>query len=258
MDTTPSKTCFVIMPISNQLNYPDNHFTLVYEDIIRPAIEKAELTAVRADETVNTNLIQVDILKKVIESEIAICDMSAKNPNVFYELGLRQAFDLPTVLMVDDKTETPFDVSGLRYVTYKKDMKYRDVNSAIEELSLSLCQTYKKRADKSEINSLIRLLELTNPSPAKLDQTNATFEEKIFMKLEQLSNSIDNVQTKVRDIKRNAPSVFNNEGYTDLDLENAIIKRDIFLNKTAKQTVELMAEQIANKCTQQFKVKEDK
>lgn len=84
-------TCFVIMPISDQAEYEPNHFTLVYQDIIIPAIEKAGMTPVRADETKNTNLIQLDIIRKVIESDIAICDMSSKNPNVFYELGMRQA-----------------------------------------------------------------------------------------------------------------------------------------------------------------------
>ncbi|TOC19180.1 hypothetical protein CGJ90_22880, partial [Vibrio parahaemolyticus] len=143
------KTCFVIMPISNQPGYESNHFTLVYEDIIRPAIEAAGMRPVRADETVNTNLIQLDILRKVIESDIAICDMSSKNPNVFYELGVRQAFDKPTVLMIDDATSAPFDVSSLRYVDYKKNMGFRDVNIAVEKLTQTLVETYEKRDDKS-------------------------------------------------------------------------------------------------------------
>ena len=123
--------CFVIMPISNQINYEDNHFTLVYEDIIKPSIIDNNMKPIRADETKNTNLIQLDILKKIIQSPIAICDMSSKNPNVFYELGMRQAFDLPTVLLIDDETKVPFDISGLRYVIYKKDMSYRNVKMAI-------------------------------------------------------------------------------------------------------------------------------
>ncbi|WP_349921463.1 hypothetical protein [Aeromonas veronii] len=56
-------TCFVIMPISNQPGYDPDHFTLVYQDIIKPAIELANMIPVRADETKNTNLIQLDILK---------------------------------------------------------------------------------------------------------------------------------------------------------------------------------------------------
>lgn len=168
--------CFVIMPISAQSGYEPEHFTLVYEDIIKPAIKAAGMIPVRADETANTNLIQLDILRKVIESDIAICDMSSKNPNVFYELGVRQAFDKPTVLMIDDETAAPFDVSSLRYVDYKRGMKFRDVKSAIEKLKVTLIDTYHKREDRSEINSLIRLLELT--APAQLSQSDLTDEDR--------------------------------------------------------------------------------
>lgn len=168
--------CFVIMPISNQLGYEDNHFTLVYEDIIKPSIENNKMLAIRADETKNTNLIQLDILKKIINSPLAVCDMSSKNPNVFYELGMRQAFDLPTVLMIDDNTKVPFDISGLRYVNYKKEMTYRNVKKTINELTDAIKDTYDKKDDKTEINSLIRLMELTS---AKLDNNNISPNEKI-------------------------------------------------------------------------------
>lgn len=175
--------CFVIMPISSQNGYEDGHFQLVYEDIIKPAIENAGMIPFRADETKNTNLIQLDILKNVIESPIAICDMSAKNPNVFYELGMRQAFDLPTVLLRDEITDAPFDINRLRYVTYKKGMKHRDVKDAVELLSQTLIETYAKRDDKTEINSLIRLMELANP--AKLNQVELSAEAR-YEKLNEL------------------------------------------------------------------------
>jgi hypothetical protein len=175
--------CFVIMPISNQNGYEDNHFQFVYEDIICPAIDLAGMTPFRADETKNTNLIHLDILRNAIDAPIAICDMSAKNPNVFYELGVRQAFDMPTVLMRDDVTTIPFDINGLRYVTYNKDMKHRSVIKAKKDLAESLKNTYEKRLDKTEINSLIRLMDLANP--AKLNQVELSDEAR-FEKLNEL------------------------------------------------------------------------
>ncbi|MEZ9015257.1 hypothetical protein AB6D76_23605 [Vibrio splendidus] len=187
------KTCFVIMPISGQTGYDSTHFTYVYEDIIKPAIELAGMVPVRADETVNTNLIQLDILRKVIESDIAICDMSSKNPNVFYELGVRQAFDKPTVLMIDDATDAPFDVSSLRYVNYKKEMGYRDVKSAITRLKETLLETFEKKDDKSEINSLIRLMELT--TPAQLSQMDISAEDRTSIQISELTAAVHNIQS---------------------------------------------------------------
>ncbi|EML0279938.1 hypothetical protein HJ029_22945 [Vibrio parahaemolyticus] len=194
--------CFVIMPISAQQGYDSDHFTQVYEDIIKPAIDLAGMAPVRADETANTNLIQLDILRKVIESDIAICDMSAKNPNVFYELGVRQAFDKPTVLMIDDETSAPFDVSSLRYVDYKRGMRYRDVNSAVKRLADTLKETYSKRDDKAEINSLIRLMELT--SPAQLAQVELSEEdrtEKLHeLQISELTSMMHQLQASQKEI----------------------------------------------------------
>lgn len=153
--------CFVIMPISNQQGYDAGHFQLVYEDIIAPAILKAKMTPKRADNAKNTNLIQLDIISNIINSPIAVCDMSAKNPNVFYELGMRQAFDKPTVLLRDELTEPPFDINGLRYVSYSSSMSHRSVVKAVEELSSAIRETYQKKDSKAEVNSMIRLLELT-------------------------------------------------------------------------------------------------
>jgi len=187
--------CFVIMPISNQQDYDDGHFSLVYEDIIKPSIEANGMKSVRADETKNTNLIQLDILKKIIETPIAICDMSSKNPNVFYELGMRQAFDMPTILIIDENTIAPFDISGLRYVTYQRGMKHRDVKKAIIELTECIKDTYLKKDDKSEINSLIRLMEFS--SPAKLNHIDISDTEKLErlheLELQDIKSSINSL-----------------------------------------------------------------
>ncbi|MDN5112572.1 hypothetical protein [Aliarcobacter butzleri] len=190
--------CFVIMPISNQNGYDNEHFTLVYEDIIKPAIQVNNMKPIRADETKNTNLIQLDILRRIIETPIAICDMSSKNPNVFYELGMRQAFDMPTVLIKDDETTAPFDISGLRYITYSKNMKHREVKSAVEELTKCIKETYLKKDDKSEINSLIRLMELT--TPASFNSMNIPEAEKIE-RLQELE--LKDIKSAITEMSRN-------------------------------------------------------
>lgn len=184
--------CFVIMPIANQPGYDDQHFSLVYEDIIKPSIINNKFIPVRADETKNTNLIQLDILQSIINCPIAICDISSRNPNVFYELGIRQAFDLPTVLLKDNVTDAPFDISGLRYVTYSKNMKHRDVLDAVKQLTESIRHTFEKRSDQSEINSIIRLLGLTSAElkPSTLSE-NERIETLVNMNIQQLSDKID-------------------------------------------------------------------
>ena len=161
------KKCFVIMPISDVDGYPKGHFDRVYEFIIKPACMQAGFDAIRADVTAKTNVIIVDILKTVYDCEMAICDLSARNPNVFYELGFRQAFNKKTVLMIDEKTTRPFDISAIRSFQYQSSLRIDLVNEAKEKLTKALMET--ETMEENETNSLLKLLSIE--SPAKLPQS---------------------------------------------------------------------------------------
>lgn len=89
------ETCFVIMPISDPEGYRLGHFQSVFDDLFVPACEKAGYDATRADQVRETNLIHLDVLQRIVNSPMVLCDLSSRNPNVLFELGLRQAFDKP-------------------------------------------------------------------------------------------------------------------------------------------------------------------
>lgn len=161
------KKCFVIMPISDVEGYPKGHFDRVYEFIIKPACMQAGFDAIRADVTAKTNVIIVDILKHVYDCEMAICDLSARNPNVFYELGFRQAFNKKTVLMIDEKTTRPFDISAIRSFQYQSSLRIDLVSDAKENLTKALMET--ETMEENETNSFLKLLSIE--SPAKLPQS---------------------------------------------------------------------------------------
>lgn len=166
-DLKKNKDCFVIMPIADPDGYDKGHFKKVYEDIFKVAIEKSEFNPIRADEVQQTNLIHLDILQKLIDSPMAICDLSNRNPNVLFELGLRQAFDKPTVLVQESGTPKIFDISPLRYTEYRKELKYREVLEDQESIYEALIAT-KQATDKGEgINSIINLLSLSSPASLK-------------------------------------------------------------------------------------------
>lgn len=158
----PLKKCFVIMPISNVEGYQDGHFDRVFNFIIAPACKQAGYEAVRADSTSKANVIIADILRNVLNCDMAICDVSARNPNVFYELGFRQAFNKKTVIIMDEKTERPFDISSIRTFGYDSSLRIDLVNAAILEISKALRET--QCMTDSEPNSLLKLLSIDNPA----------------------------------------------------------------------------------------------
>jgi hypothetical protein len=164
MTTIIQQECFIIMPISDADGYAPGHFKHVYDNIIYPSCEMAGYQAVRADEIKATNLIHLDILKRLIDTPIAICDLSSRNPNVLFELGIRQAFDKPVVLIQEAGTPKIFDIAPLRYLEYSKEMKYHDVLRIQKELKESIEATAAAEGDASSVNSIVKLLALNSPA----------------------------------------------------------------------------------------------
>lgn len=156
------KDCFVIMPISEVEGYEPNHFRHVYNNIIKVACNESGYRAIRADDVQASNFIHLDILRKTIESPLAICDLSTRNPNVLFELGVRQAFDLPVVLIQEKGTPKIFDIGPLRCLEYDKEMRYHDVLEAQKKLSEAINETVKASSDSGNVNSIVRLLSLAD------------------------------------------------------------------------------------------------
>lgn len=156
------KRCFVIMPFSETEDYVQGHFMRVYDYLIKPACEEAGFEALRGDSNPKADFIPMEIVKQIVECDMAICDLSARNPNVFYELGLRHAFDLKTVLIKDEKTERAFDTSGIRTIEYNSSLRIDEVEKSIEEIVKSIKNTYEQK--EKDGNSLIQLLSVKGPA----------------------------------------------------------------------------------------------
>lgn len=166
-DTASGNDCFVVMPIADTDGYDKGHFSQVYEDIFKPACIKSGFTPVRADDVKQTNLIHLDILQKLIDSPMAICDLSSRNPNVLFELGLRQAFDKPTVLVQEIGTQKIFDIAPLRYTEYRKELKYREVLEDQDILAEAIIATRDATSKGDGVNSIVSILSLSRPASLK-------------------------------------------------------------------------------------------
>lgn len=178
--------CFVIMPISDPEDYEDGHFKHVYNDLFKPAIEAAGYKPKRADDDRDASLIQLGILKDLVEMPMAIVDLSTRNPNVLYELGFRQAFDKPTVFVEEEGTNRIFDISGIRTISYSKYLKYHDVVASQKEIEDAILATEKGDG----VNSLVKLLSIDKaniPEGTQLDAgTVMDFFEKKIENLESM------------------------------------------------------------------------
>lgn len=198
------KNCFVIMPISDMEGYDSGHFGRVYEHLIKPACIEAGLEPVRADEVKNTNFIVLDILKRILQSDMAICDLSGRNPNVLYELGIRQAFNLPVTLIKDKKTKDIFDIQALRFVEYNETLRIDHIKNDIENVKIGLLETFD--SDGKDINSIVQLLGIhAAERPKKVEISKET--ELILNAILNIGNRIkaledDRLQSSVGELNK--------------------------------------------------------
>jgi len=105
--------CFVIMPFGNWF---DDYYTNVYA----PAIKAAGLEPRRADDLYRPSAIINDIWAYTKKAKLIVADLTDKNPNVFYELGLAHACARPAVLLTESMEDVPFDLRALRVLEYDK------------------------------------------------------------------------------------------------------------------------------------------
>ena len=151
------------MPISDQDGYESGHFSSVYRDLIKPSCEEAGFVPKRADEVASTNCIHVDIVRRLLDAPMAICDLSCRNPNVMFELGIRQAFQKPIVLICDEETPRIFDIDLIRIVRYSRQLKYADVVSSQKQITEALKQTHEEHGKTGFVNSVVELLQIEPP-----------------------------------------------------------------------------------------------
>jgi hypothetical protein len=128
--------CFVIMPFGGWL---DDYYVSIYS----LAIDSAGLEAHRADDLFRPSTIVNDIWSYTKKAKVLLADLSGKNPNVFYELGLAHALAKPVILIAESMEEIPFDLRALRIIIYDKNapdwgrLLREKIEASIKEVLLS-------------------------------------------------------------------------------------------------------------------------
>lgn len=187
------KTCFVIMPISDPSGYEEGHFLKVYQDVFSPAIEAAGYIPHRVDEDSKSGLIQTKIIQNLLEAPMAICDLSARNPNVLFELGIRQAFNKPVVIVQQEGTERIFDVGCISCIDYDAQMSYLGVLKAREQIEVAIKTT--------EVNGFNSIINELNIKPANLSDTPVSDDKRNQLLLYMLLNKVDQMNEDLQKIK---------------------------------------------------------
>jgi hypothetical protein len=220
MTTEERNTCFIIMPFGGD-------FDEYYKEIYKPAVLSSGLKPLRADDLYRPSTIISDIWEMINSSKIMLADLSELNANVMYELGLAHAVAKPVILISDSIDTIPFDLRGLRILTYNKNKPNwstqlsDDVKNAIQETLDTPLESILPTFLKVRPTKTVEVSEITND----------LLEIKQLL-TQQLNNKLDNSESERKPRTLKAIELFHaikecKKLYYDDGLEIADIKQKL-------------------------------
>jgi ClpX C4-type zinc finger len=93
-------------------------FDDIYNAHVVPVFESCGLTVRRADEIFSTDAIMEDVWAGINSASLIVADVTGKNPNVMYEIGMAHTIGRPVLLISQSVDDLPFDIRHRRCVVY--------------------------------------------------------------------------------------------------------------------------------------------
>lgn len=188
-------TCGIIMPIANTEGYPAGHWDDVYSIVCKAATLanfKPNLVSFDGD----IGVIQKRIVQNIYSNPIVICDISSRNANVMFELGMRLAFDKPTIIIKDNKTPYSFDISPIEHLEYPADLRYQSINDFQEKLKNKIIETLKKSENDPDFTTFLK--HFGTFKVARLDEKEISSTEFLITELNEIKKSIYTIQQSTK------------------------------------------------------------
>lgn len=187
------KKCGIIMPISSHPDYPKDHWNEVL-NILTEAISKTEFEARLVSDDVAIGLIHERIVNNIYNDDIVVCDVSSKNPNVMFELGMRLAFDKPTIIIKDEKTSYSFDTGVIEHLSYPSSLRFNEIVRFKESLITKINATYEKSQIEPNFSPFLKTFG-NKIVPAKIQQ-------KEIAESQYIINQLELIKMEMRDLRR--------------------------------------------------------
>lgn len=129
------KTCYIIGPIGKPDSDNRRWADFVKDRIITPVITECHFQAPqRSDIDHSESMIMTGIVQQMFEANLVIADLTDWNPNVFYELGIRNCAHKPVIHLIKDGQSPPFDLAGNKAIFVSRDhVRVLEAHTEIKE-----------------------------------------------------------------------------------------------------------------------------
>jgi hypothetical protein len=182
-----AERAFVIMQVGKSDSPERKRADEIYNFIIAPAVRDANLEPYRADQDLTPGAITPKFLSELLSARVIIADLTGRNPNVFYELGIAHSFARPLISIADSSSSLPFDTKDERVIelgeypptglTYAQGERAKA--SLQESLIIVLSDGYVSPSPLREVaaNASVDQLAPENPLAAEMAQIRESLEE---------------------------------------------------------------------------------
>lgn len=106
--------CFVLMPFTDERALQN-----VYRDHVCKVLDACGLKAERSDDMFDNQQIIEDVWRSICAAKLVIAELTGRNANVFYELGVAHAIGRQSIMITQDPRDVPFDLRHLRFIAYE-------------------------------------------------------------------------------------------------------------------------------------------
>lgn len=162
------KICFIVTAIGESGTPTRERADNVYRYLIAPVCEELGYRPVRVDHVNAVDNINETVINYLKTAPMVVADMTDHNPNAFYELGFRQALELPLVPIIKVGERLPFDVITTRTVFYDTDVA--KIEESKENLKAKIQSFEKFEMPESRIERSLTLDDLNDNLTKKLNK----------------------------------------------------------------------------------------
>lgn len=191
------KKAFVVTPIGSNGTSIRRSTDGLISAVLQPLLSKLgyEVEASHTDN--DQGMISHRIIEHLLFDDLVIVNVSGLNPNVMYELGIRHATGLPTLLISNDLSTLPFDIKDLRSIEYTDDMQGTiDLASTLENI---LSDSEKLKDTKRNPVLSIAKDNIIESQIKEMDFTNITSQDivqELFKSVEELKDEVSRMNKR--------------------------------------------------------------
>lgn len=162
------KICFIVTAIGESGTETRDRADEVFSYLIAPVCEELGYKPVRVDQVDAVDNINETIINYLKTAPMVVADMTGHNPNAFYELGFRQAKELPLVPIIQAGNGLPFDVISQRTVFYN--LSVGKIEQSKKDLKAKMKSFENFEMPESRLDKSLTLDDLDDKLTKKLDK----------------------------------------------------------------------------------------